>query len=358
MAINFQPMQAAQSLISAAKATANQAATQTKAAISSKIDGFKSINVGQAVSQKLHDALTTVGHFLRNVNTAVKSMGLSGTASNRIGKVAIDGMSWAAATVEQTEKVAHLAANTGGERVIECLEKVGHVMGTTLGVTAIVAGVRGLAGSARCYSRAAAMDKVANGLDQNSSVQKQLGDDLKLCADTNRLRGKDKAICGAIDISVGTATLVAGALSSGAAAPFAGLIGWGAGQVAKNSLRAYRGSQDTQANQLQREHVAHRMLNHATTAAAEVGKLAPGSAVSLDNQARIKAFQAAGLVSSKLDITKASPALTQQLEKITAEKIDSKFTENTETLTPEIKPNSTMLQKTVAYANTALLMAS
>ncbi|NBV83651.1 hypothetical protein EBR57_05975 [bacterium] len=203
------------------------------------------------------------------------------------------------------------------------------------------------------------MDKVAAGLDTGSQVQKQLGDDLKMAADLNRLRGKDKAICGAIDIAVGTATLVAGAASSGAATPFAGLIGWGAGQVAKNGLRAYRGSQDTQANQVQREHLTKRLEHHATTAAADVASaLKEGKGITEDNQARIKAFQAAGLVSSKIDITKASPALLQQLEKITPEKIEQKFTANTETLTPEVKPGSTMMEKAAAYANTAILMAT
>jgi|GEM_PF-2307088 len=358
MAINFNPMQNASSLIKTATTTAAKNLSSISQAVATKIEGYKQTPMTQIISQKVHSAMTSIGHFLRNTNTAVKELGLSGGLSKAIGKIGIDAVSWGAASVEQTEKIM-TGAQIGGEKALEGLEKVGHLMGTALGVTAILSGVRDLAGAARCYSRASHLDSCAKQMDTNSPIQKQLANDLKTCADLNRLRGKDKAICGAIDVAVGTSTLVAGALSSGAAAPFAGLIGWGAGQVAKNSLRAFRTGQDTPAQQVQREHISHRLNDHVNVAKTEVtASLADGKPISSDTQARLKAFQSVGLISSKTDISKASPALAKQLASITPEKIESKFTENTETLIPEIKSDATPFQKMTAVAGKVLLLAS
>ena len=321
------------------------------------IPGFSRININTPLQQRTKQAMTAIGRFLQNTNEKVKDLGITKEVSRGIGKVGIDGVSYSSIAIIQTGN-ALKSAELGGA-AIKGLAQLGNTLGTAIGVTTILTGLRSLAAGARCYSRASHLDSCAKQMDTKSSVQKQLAEDLAACAKLNRIRGKDKAICGAIDVGVGVSTLAAGACTSGVAAPFVGLISWGAGQVAKNSLRTFRTHQNTPAQQVQREHISHRLKDHVEFATTEVtAGLPDGKTISSDTQARLKAFQSVGLISSKTDITKASPALAKQLESITPEKIESKFTENTETFTLESAPNATTYQRLSQFAGKAILSFS
>ena len=320
---------------------AGQAASLTKAAV---VTVATVVPAGMSLLSS--HSMKAVKDVINVLSSAIKSAGqgmvkvanqMADGAIHSPVKTAVNVVGWGAAIGERVENTL-TALQVGGEVGAKALETVAHVLGTALGITSMVAGTRDIVSSFRASNRADGLQTRQKDIeslksDPNTSADDkvkldQLKQDLKFSEDSNRLRSKDLAISGCVDLAAGACALTASALTSGAATPFSGLIAWGSGQAIKNGLRMYRGAQQTPAMETQRHDVQTRLMGHVEA----LKNKGPNDPLTPVDRAVLMSLKTVGLISDDSSTSKLTPKMVSQLYKIDDKGIESKFTKNTETL--------------------------
>jgi len=226
------------------------------------------------------------------------------------------------------------------ETAMPALEAGMSALTVGLGVYNLAKGLNSAASAAMCVSRSeglksapAALSAIPTTSKADASQVKQMIDDLSFCQKENACRAKDQAVSGAMDVMAGTATLVSAGLTAGIAAPIVAVGAWALGSMVKTAVAIYRGTQSSEAKDVQREQISKRLDEGLKGLQFKAANEIP---LSCSDKTMLVALQSVGLVDKNIDIhADLSPKTITVLYGVTSEHLENSFTKETETLRKE-----------------------